>query len=84
MDNLIANINTRQVKVSSTKHNMCDHTGVLLLLIIIIGFKIAADYAKQNYPDFAVVVQPFFSKAKADKFPVEFLSNVWLSNHFRH
>ena len=27
---------------------------------------------------FAVVVQPFFSKAKADDFPVEFLSNVRL------
>ena len=72
MDNLIADINTRQMKVSSTKHNVvCDH-----IIFTIIGFKIAADYAKHNYPDFAVVVQPFFSKAKADKFPVQFLSNV--------
>ena len=38
--------------------------------------QIAADYAKLKYQDFAVVIQPFFSKAKADLFPVEFLSNV--------
>ena len=38
--------------------------------------QIAADYAKLNYQDFAVVIQPFFSNAKADRFPVEFLSNV--------
>ena len=39
---------------------------------------VAADCAEQNHPDFEVVVQPFFSKAKADSFPVEFLSNVRL------
>ena len=43
--------------------------------MLCVKIEIAADYAKQNYPDFAVVVQPFFSKAKA---PVEFLSNVIL------
>ena len=36
-------------------------------------------YTKQNHPDFAVVIQPFFSKAEADKFPVEFLSDVRFS-----
>ena len=38
--------------------------------------QIAADYAKQDYEDFAVVIQPFVSNAKCDKFPIEFLSDV--------
>ena len=45
-------------------------------ILIIYNVQIAADYAKHNYQDFAVVVQPFFSNAKADKFPIEFLSDV--------
>ena len=32
-------------------------------------------YAKLDYEDFGLVVQPFLSKGKADLFPVEFLSN---------
>lgn len=37
-------------------------------------FKIAARYKALQYPDFAIVVQPFFSKTKASEFPTSFLS----------
>lgn len=38
--------------------------------------QIAAYYAQQNYDDFAVVIQPFVSNAKSDKFPTDYLSDV--------
>ena len=38
--------------------------------------QIASDYAQQDYQDFAVVIQPFVSNTKADKFPIEYLSDV--------
>jgi hypothetical protein len=38
--------------------------------------QIAAHYAQQNYEDFAVVIQPFVSNAKSDKFSIDYLSNV--------
>ena len=40
------------------------------------SIQIAADYAKQGYEDFAVVIQPFFSTTNGDKLPIEFLSDV--------
>ena len=50
----------------------------LLVVIIIILYypQIASDYAQQDYQDFAVVIQPFVSNSRSDKFPIEFLSDV--------
>jgi len=39
-------------------------------------YKIDSYYKAQQYKDFAVVVQPFFSKTKASEFPIDFLSNI--------
>ena len=78
MDNLIPEINEQQTRVSMN----ADVNKLFIVLTIQFNMEsyrisqIAADYAKLNYQDFAVVIQPFFSKAKADRFPVEFLSNV--------
>ena len=78
MDNLISEINERLKQVSIN----ADVDKLFIVFTIQFNMEsykisqIAADYAKLNYQDFAVVIQRFFSKAKADCFPVEFLSNV--------
>lgn len=47
--------------------------------------QIAIDYAEKRYSDFAVVIQPFVSNSRADKFPIEFLSTVSSQNaHTRY
>ena len=55
---------------------MTNKKQVFKVMFKIVFVQIAAYYAQQNYDDFAVVIQPFVSNAKSDKFPIDFLSNV--------
>ena len=43
---------------------------------LIFSIQIAADYAQQDYDDFAVVIQLFVSNTRSDKFSIDFLSDV--------
>jgi phospholipase B1 len=38
--------------------------------------KVAAWWSEQQYDDFAAIPQPFFSEARADDFPIDFLSSL--------
>ena len=69
MDNLVSEINRIERKVSITDKNIYDLHSLFFV-------QIAAYYAEQNYDDFAVVIQPFVSNAKSDKFSIDYLSNV--------
>ena len=53
------------------------HVSILNSIVTFtLSIQIAADYAKQGYDNFTVVIQPFVSNTRADKFPIDFLSDV--------
>ena len=74
MDNLVAEFNKIEKKVNYAEHKA--NLQVLFISILSFFVQIAADYAHQNNDTFAVVIQPFVSNAKSDKFPTNFLSDV--------
>ena len=47
-----------------------------LKFISIFSIQIADDYAQQDYDNFTVVIQPFVSNTRSDKFSIDFLSDV--------
>ena len=62
--------------MDTSLYNSLRKTTYFECIVIIVFRQVAAYWAEQKLSDFAAVVQPFFSEAKADSFSIDFLSMV--------